>query len=317
MEYLKPRVCPVEASLSDTNEYRPARRPHLFSRRLYRFAGLVLAGIAGMTGALLLSARPAAAADLADVKAHGKLVMLTFPVQGGFFDFVNVDLMRDQGLTLKDLHKPEQFDGIDVDVVNGFAKSLGVELEIQVTPDGFGSLLPALVRRECDLVASELTITPGRQEIVAFSTPYATNWIAVVVRRGTRIAGPADFMGKKAAIIRGSSHMELLKSVAPEVPVEGTGFDLESLEALESGRVDFTLVDSTVPPGEVVDVLHPDLLVAFRFKEINDGIAVRKGSDLLPALDAYLARIRKSGELQKILDRHGFGKAAQKPVHTP
>ncbi len=291
---------------------RPARRPRLSSRA--SGAVLVLAGFAAM---LLLPARPAQAGDLADVKARGKLVMLTFPVQGGFFDVVNVDVMREQGLAFKDLHKPEQFSGIDVDVVNGFAKSLGVELEIQVTSEGFGNLIPALVRKESDVVASELTITPARQEIVDFSSPYATNWVAVIAKKGTPILGPGDLAGKKAAIIRGSSHGEFLRSVAPDVSVEPTGFDLESLDALESGRVDFTLIDSTVPPREAVDVLHPDLVVAFRLKEISDGVAVRKGSDLLPALNAYLARIRKSGELQKILDSHGFGKAAQKPVRTP
>src|SRR2546421_52358 len=84
---------------------------------------------------------------------------------------------------------------------------------VQSPAEGFGNLLPALVRGECDLVASELTIPPGRQEIVAFSSPYATNWIAVVVRKGTLIAGPADLVGKKAAIIRGSSHGELLQKV--------------------------------------------------------------------------------------------------------
>jgi polar amino acid transport system substrate-binding protein len=289
-------------------------RHRILSRAFRGLAGLALVGVAG---AILLTAGPAKAGDLSDVKARGKLVMLTFPVQGGFFDVVNVDMMREQGLAFKDLHKPEQFSGIDVDVVNGFAKSLGVELEIQVTSEGFGSLIPELVRKESDLVASELTITPARQEVVDFSTPYATSWVAVIAKKGTPIAGPGDFKGKRAAVIRGSSHWEFLKAVAPEVPVEPTGFDLESLDALGSGRVDFTLIDSTVPPGEAVDVLHPDLVVAFRLKEINDGVAVRKGSDLLPALNAYLARIRKSGELKKILDRHGFGKAAQKPVRTP
>jgi ABC-type amino acid transport substrate-binding protein len=304
----------------------------LLDRHPRRSSRAALAGLALAAVALLLPVRSSiastasaantagtagTASDLADVKARGKLVMLTFPVQGGFFDVVNVDMMREQGLAFKDLHKPEQFSGIDVDVVNGFAKSLGVELEIEVTSEGFGNLIPALIRREADLVASELTITPARRELVAFSSPYTTNWIAVVAKKGTPIAGPGDLVGKKAAVIRGSSHGEFLKSVAPDVAIEGTGFDLESLETLASGRVDFTLIDSTVPPGQAVDVLHSDLVVAFRLKEINDGIAVRKESDLLAPLDAYLARIKKSGELQKILDRHGFGKTAPKPVRTP
>jgi len=264
-----------------------------------------------MAGVLLLASRPADAGDLADVKARGKLVMLTYPVQGGFLDLVHVHRSEPR-LSLEDLHESEPFSGIDVDLANGFAKSLGVELEIHVTAQGFGDLLPALVRRECDIVASELTITPRRREVAAFSEPYVSNWVAVVVRKGAPIATPADLAGKRAAILSGSSHVEFLKSVAPGVEIEPTGLGLASLEAVESGRTDFTLVDSSVPPGETVDGVHPNLVVAFRLKEISDGIAVRQGSDLLAPLDVYLAGLKKSGELQRILDRHGFGKAGQK-----
>jgi polar amino acid transport system substrate-binding protein len=275
-------------------------------RRSCRLAGLAMAGV------LLLACSAVGAGDLADVKARGKLVMLTYPVQGGFFDLANVDQMREPRFSLEDLHKPEQFSGIDVDLANGFARSLGVGLEIHVTGQGFGDLLPALVRRECDLVASELTITPGRREIAAFSAPYVSNWVVVVVRKGAPISTPADLAGKKAALLSGSSHVEFLKSVAPGIEIEPTSLGLASFEAVESGRADFTLADSSIPPGETVDGIHPNLIVAFRLKEIGDGIAVRQGSDLLAPLDAYLDGLKKSGELQRILDRHGFGKACQK-----
>src|SRR5262249_7870145 len=115
-----------------------------------------------------------------------------------------------------------------------------------------------------------------------------------------------------------SSHVEFLKSVAPNVEIETTAFDLESLDAVESGRVDFTLLDSVVPPGETVDAIHPTLQVAFRLKEITDGIAVRQGSDLLAPLNASLSRLKDPGELQSSRDGHGFGRAAEKPaVGTP
>jgi ABC-type amino acid transport substrate-binding protein len=39
---------------------------------------------------------------------------------------------------------------------------------------------------------------------------------------------------------------------------------------------------------------------------------VRKGSDLKPALDAYIEGLRQSGELDKILAKYGQGSAAQR-----
>jgi ABC-type amino acid transport substrate-binding protein len=232
--------------------------------------------------------------------------MLTYPVQGGFFDSANLDLMRERGLKLGELRKPEEFKGADVELMKGFARSLGVQLEIHAVVDGFGSLLPSLLQGEGDLVASELTITPQRLDMADFSRPYVRNWVAVVVRKESPIAAPADLASKKGAVLVGSSHVEFLEKVAPGVTFQPTGFDLESLEAVESGEADFTLLDTRVPPGQTVDANHPELKVAFRLHEIRDGIAVRKGSDLLAPLNAYLEGLEKSGELERILERNGF-----------
>jgi ABC-type amino acid transport substrate-binding protein len=84
-----------------------------------------------------------------------------------------------------------------------------------------------------------------------------------------------------------------------------TSFDLESLEAVEHGEADYTLIDTSVPVGESLDALHPGVKVAFRLREFGDAVAVRKGSDLLKPLDEYLASLKKSGELKRILVRNG------------
>ena len=65
--------------------------------------------------------------------------------------------------------------------------------------------------------------------------------------------------------------------------------------------------------GEPVSAIYKDLRVAARVNETGYGIAMRKGSDLKAPLDAYLAGLRDSGELEKILSRHGQGVSAKKP----
>jgi ABC-type amino acid transport substrate-binding protein len=249
--------------------------------------------------------------DLAAVKARGKLIMLTYPVQGTHFIAVDLDTARQAGLTLAELHRPEHFRGIDVDLMSGFAKSLGVELEIRSVVGGYGALLPALEQQRGDLVASEFTITPERLARADFTQPYVANWVAVAVRRDSAISSPADLRGKIGAALSGSSQIEFLKAAAPGARIKPTQFDLESLAAVEEGSADFALMDSNTQPGETVDALHPGLKVSFRLHEVGDGIAVRKQSDLLPALNAYLTALRQSGELQRILERHLFRKPSQ------
>lgn len=257
------------------------------------------------------SSAPSAGGDLAKVKARGKLIMVTYPLQRSFFSSVNMDRMRERNLKLSDLRHPDEFQGIDIDLMSGFAKHLGVTLEIHPITEGWGALVPALVAGQGDLVASELTITPERLEAVDFSRPYVRSWISAAVRRGSPIASLADLKGKKAALLSGSSHAEVLAKTVPGVEIVPTSFDLESFAAVEDGDADYTLTDTTVPPGEAVDEAHPHLVIAFRLREVGDGIAVRKGSDLLAPLDAYLAGLEQSGELKRILERHGFGAPAK------
>jgi hypothetical protein len=80
---------------------------------------LVRLGVAAPLCLILAQALPAQVApagDLAAVKQRGKLVMLTYPVQGTHFISVNLDAMRERGLKLVELRQPEQFQGIDVEL---------------------------------------------------------------------------------------------------------------------------------------------------------------------------------------------------------
>ncbi|MEA2693522.1 MAG: polar amino acid transport system substrate-binding protein [Acidobacteriota bacterium] len=272
--------------------------------------GLVLAATLLLVGA-------AAAGDLAAVQARGKLILLCHPVQDSPFVAANLDVMRERGLKLSELTKPEELTGAEIELARGFARKLGVGLEVHVVVESFDALLAALRERQGDLAASELTITPKRLETVDFSTPYVSDWLAVVTRRGSPIAALAGLQGKKGVVVGGTSLLEFLRAAAPEVQVALTNFDLESLEAVEHGEADFTLVDTSVPVGGSLDALHPGLKVAFRLREFGDAMAVRKGSDLLPRLDGYLKGLKKSGELKRILDRNGVQAEKKSVPPTP
>jgi polar amino acid transport system substrate-binding protein len=255
-------------------------------------------------GALLLVAAAARAGDLADVKARGKLIMLCYPSQNSTFVAADLDAMREKNLKLADLRNPEYFKGLDVDLVRGFAKSLGVELEIHPVTTGYDALFPALVERQGDLVASSLTVTPKRQEVADFSAPYLTAWVAVAVPFDSKVAALADLAGKRAALMHGSSQLEFLQTLAPDVKVTLTDFSLENYVAVKEGEADFTLLDSRSPVGERVSAAYPDLKVAFHLREFGYAMAVRKGSDLLESLNAYLAGLKQSGELDRLVDRN-------------
>lgn len=257
--------------------------------------------------ALLLLAGLTRAGDLADVKARGKVVMLCFPAVEDPFVAVDLEAMRASGLKLADMHDPAQFHGIDVELIMGFARSLGVKLEILPKTGGYGDLHPALTRGDGDLVASRLTITPKRRQAADFSTPYFIQWAVAAVRPDSTIRSIADLKGRRAAVVNGSSHLELLPGwkLSPKILV--TGFILESYNAVIEGEADYALIDSRAAVGEPVNSIFTGMRVAMRIDEAGYGVMLRKGSDLKAPLDAYLDGLRKSGELEKILARHGQG----------
>lgn len=274
--------------------------------------------ILSFPAALLLLAQAAGAGDLADVKARGKLVMLCYPSQNSTFIAADLEVMREKNLKLSELRNPEHFSGLDVELIQGFAKSLGVELEIHPVTTGYDALLPALLQGEGDVVASSLSITPKRLESVDFSDPYLRSWVAVAVPSGSKIASAADLAGKKAALMRGSSQLEFLQSQAPDVKILLTDFSLENYVAVKEGEADFTLMDSRAPVGESVSAAYADLKVAFRLREFDYGVALRKGSDLAAPLNAYLAGLKQSGELDRMAERFDQAVAGKKaPAPQP
>src|SRR6185295_3563244 len=96
--------------------------------------------------------------------------------------------------------------------------------------------------------------------------------------------------------------LEFLQSQAPDVKIMLTDFSLENYVAVKEGDADFTLLDSRAAVGERVSAAYPDLKVAFRLREFGYGVAVRKGSDLLAPLNAYIAKLRQSGELDRMVE---------------
>ncbi len=259
--------------------------------------------------AIALAGGTAVASDLADAKARGRIIMLTFPAVEDPFVAVDIEAMRAAGLKLADMKNPAHFSGVDVDLVKGFAKSLGLQLEMRPQTGGYGELLPALQGGQGDLVASRLTITAKRAEAADFSVPYFTQWAVAAVRPDSKLSTVEDLKGKRVAVMKGSSQFEFLSEMKLDPEIRLTGFNMESYTAVLEKEADYALMDSRAAVGQPVSATFADLKVGVRVRASEQGILVRKGSDLKPALDAYIDGLRKSGELETILSKYGLGTA--------
>jgi His/Glu/Gln/Arg/opine family amino acid ABC transporter permease subunit len=150
---------------------------------------------------------------------------------------------------------------------------------------------------------SRVGIAPDREEKYNFSTPYAFNRTAELVRGDyDQIHSMEDLKGKRTANTISSNYAALAESNGATV----TGVDdlNQTIELLLSGRIDATL------NAEVVFAdyqrTHPDAniqVVAFSDEPERVAIPVRKGADsatLLAAINDALAQMDADGTLSRL-----------------
>lgn len=197
--------------------------------------------------------------------------------------------------------------GYDVEVGQAIAEKLGVTA--QFVEGEWDGLLAGLDAGRYDIMVNGVGITPEREEKYSFSTPYAYNRTAVIVRGDyDEIQSMEDLNGKQTANTISSTYAEQAEAYGATV----TGVDdlNQTIELLLAGRIDATL------NAEVVFAdyhnAHPDanIKIATYSDQVEQvAIPVRKGDDsatLLAAIDDALAQLDADGTLTRLSEKY-FG----------
>ena len=206
--------------------------------------------------------------------------------------------------TFHDPQDGNKLTGFDVEVARAVGEQMGREVEFTDVP--FDSIFAGLQAGRYDAVVNEVTITPEREELYDFSTPYSVSTGVIVTRAdNTDITSLADLAGKTSA----QSITSSFATVA-----EDAGADVESVEGftqaaalLNQGRVDATVNDRLAVLDYLETTGDDGLKIAATTDERTEqGIALDKGSDLTPEVDAALAALAADGTLAKISEKY-FG----------
>ena len=90
--------------------------------------------------------------------------------------------------------------GFDMDLIRAVGEVLGLEVKIDnISWDG---LIPALLNNNYDAVIAGVTITPERQENVAFSKPYFESVLTIVTRQGASEAASLDDLAGRIVAVQ-------------------------------------------------------------------------------------------------------------------
>jgi polar amino acid transport system substrate-binding protein len=229
-----------------------------------------------------ISAFPAAAAELAEIKAAKTInigVLIDFPPYGI-------------------LNKNNEPDGYDATVAKMLADDLGAELNL--VPVTGPNRIPFLLSGQVDILVSSLAITPARAEKVDFSNPYAAIRIGLMAQVDLDIASADDLAGVSVAVARASGQDTTITEIAPEsTDIRRFDDDVSAVQALLSGQVQAIGASNTVMT-QIRHVSPGQFDEKFTLKQFNLAIAVNPDApDLLAYANDFLARVTASGVLNE------------------
>lgn len=198
------------------------------------------------------------------------------------------------------LNKDNQPDGYDEDIARLLAKEMGVKLEF--VPVSGPNRIPYLLTNKVDMIIGALGITAERAKQVQFSDVYATTQLAVYGQKGVKVASDADLKNVRIGVARASTQDMTITRRAPEgTRIQRYDDDASAVQALLAGQVQVIGLTTTLIPELEKIAPAGAYEVKMPLDTFSYGIATRLGQDDLQKwINAFLARIKQNGELNKL-----------------
>lgn len=189
---------------------------------------------------------------------------------------------------------------------NGGFAGVEVELARQIAVYAFGSKdkavltcvtaesrIPQLMGKKVDMLVATLGITPERERVVAFSTPYRWDSSDIMVKNDSPAKTIADLNDKTVIALKGSTQARWLGEHASGVQLTNLNSSSEALMAFKQGRADGYAHDSAT----LVMIAARDKsvrLIGQPYGISEAAIGLRKNEDAwLAYVNAALAQIKE------------------------
>ena len=198
-------------------------------------------------------------------------------------------------------HEGDAIVGIDVDIATAIAKELGKELVVEDM--AFDSIIAAVTSGKADIGVAGMTVDPDRLKSVNFSNPYTTATQVIIVSEGSAVASPDDLQGKKVGVQLGTTGDQYASDIEG-ASIERYNKGFEAVQALTQGKIDAVIIDNE-PAKVFVSQSEGLKILDEEFTTEEYAIAIAKdNTQLLNDVNAALAKLKESGELQAIIDKY-------------
>lgn len=198
--------------------------------------------------------------------------------------------------------------GIEYDILEYFAKSRDATLDV-VWVDSFAGVLEGIQKREGDVAAGTITVTPERTLRMSFSAPYFPVQLALVEKMTANTASLGDLKGTRVGAFTKTTAEDALLAV-PGIQVVNEGDLQQMMQAVMKGELRAVVADSSAVIPALAD--FPSLKVGLTLgEEQSFGFALPKGSSLREPLSQLVLKLKESGIYYRIVTAHMGERASE------
>ena len=195
--------------------------------------------------------------------------------------------------------------GISVDLARALAAEIGRPLVIENIP--FTGLIPALKSGKIDLILSSMTATPERAKAVAFSDPYLSTGLALLVPASNSATGLADLdqPGKTIVVRQGTTSEVFARANVRQAKILTLEKENACVLEVVQGKADAFIYDQMSvfqnawrQSGKVRALLAP-------LQQESWAVALRPDdTELRTQVNAFLAKFRAGGGFNGLADKY-------------
>jgi len=215
---------------------------------------------------------------------------------------VGMDLSYPPFETIDTTGKPT---GVSVDLAEALGKSLGRSVHIENIP--FTGLIPSLKTGKIDCIISSMTDTPERRTSIAFSDPYLTIGLALLVAKKSSIQSIADLdqPGKTLAVRQGTTGEVWARGHIRQARILALEKESAAVMEVTQGNADGFLYDQMSVWKNAQEQPSSTRALLAPIQKENWAIGLRLDSqDLRQKINGFLETFRASGGFEKLGDKY-------------
>ncbi|WP_043445884.1 transporter substrate-binding domain-containing protein [Halotalea alkalilenta] len=203
-----------------------------------------------------------------------------------------------------------EFTGFEVELVNAICERMQRRCEWQA--QSFDGIIPGLLARKYDIIASSMLMTPARQQQVSFAKAYYFNpsvWVGPA-DRPLEVDEQTDLSGKRVGVQRASVQDDYVTATHPEADIRRyTTVDTVAVD-MQTGRLD--LIFANLPQAQAL--LLGDAAYAIQGEPVRGPEAIfgkgtsaafrKRDTALVEAFNRGLDEVMADGTYDEIMRRY-------------